>query len=187
MMMIEGDALPTLASQRLVLRWLEHRDADALFEIFSDREVMRYWSSPLWADHADAVEMVESVRRHFAEGSLYQWGVARRCDDVIIGTCTLAQVDTQNRRAEIGFALRQDHWGQGYMTEALRTLLTFSFEDLKLHRIEADVDPRNAASIRLLENLGFQREGYLRQRWFVGDEINDTVFYGLLRSDWPTI
>jgi len=182
--MIKGDKLPTLAPERLALRWLEDRDAEALFEIFSDAQVMRYWSSPPWSDMADAVEMVESVRRYFAKGSLYQWGVARRSDDVIIGTCTLAEVDVQNRRAEIGFALRQNHWGQGYMSEALQALLTFSFDELKLHRLEADVDPRNDASIRLLENLGFQREGYLRERWLVGDEINDTVFYGLLRSEW---
>ncbi len=185
MTMITGDTLPTLTASRLALRWLEDRDAEALFEIFSDTQVMRYWSSPPWSGMAEAVEMVESVRRYFAKGSLYQWGVARLSDDVVIGTCTLAEVDVQNRRAEIGFALRQDHWGQGYMTEALRRLLGFSFEELKLHRIEADVDPRNEASIRLLEKLGFQREGYLRERWLVGDEICDTVFYGLLKSEWP--
>ncbi len=187
MTMIKGDKLPSLSSERLVLRWLEDRDAEALFEIFSDAQVMRYWSSPPWAGMADAVEMVESVRRYFAKGSLYQWGVACRSDDVVIGTCTLAEVDVQNRRAEIGFALRQDHWGQGYMTEALQRLLKFSFEELKLLRLEADVDPRNDASIRLLESLGFRREGYLRERWIVGDEISDTVFYGLLRSDWVGI
>jgi RimJ/RimL family protein N-acetyltransferase len=70
------------------------------------------------------------------------------------------------------------------MFEATSTLLRFAFEQLSLHRVEADVDPRNEASIRLLEKLGFQREGYLRERWLVGEEINDTVFYGLLRREW---
>ena len=183
--MIESDKLPTLTSPRLILRWLERGDAPGLFEIFSDREAMRYWSSEPWTDQAEGVEMIESVRRCFAESSLYQWGVARRSDEALIGTCTLAHLDAKNRRAEIGFILRHDQWGQGYMSEATRALLRFAFEELDLHRIEADVDPRNETSIRLLENLGFQREGYLRQRWFVGKEINDTVFYGLLRSDWP--
>ena len=62
--------------------------------------------------------------------------------------------------------------------------MRFAFEELGLRRIEADVDPRNEASIRLLERLGFQREGYLRERWLVDQEINDTVFYGLLRREW---
>ena len=146
---------------------------------------MRYWSSAAWTDEADGVEMLERVRRCFADGSLYQWGVARHSDKTIIGTCTLAHVDAQNRRAEIGFVLRRDQWGQGYMSEATHRLLRFAFEELQLHRLEADVDPRNEASIRLLERLGFQREGYLRERWFVGQEVSDTVFYGLLRSEWP--
>jgi RimJ/RimL family protein N-acetyltransferase len=71
------------------------------------------------------------------------------------------------------------------MHEALKAL-TYAFDVLEFHRIEADVDPRNAASIRTLERLGFQREGYLRERWQVNGEIQDAVFYGLLRSDWKT-
>jgi RimJ/RimL family protein N-acetyltransferase len=70
------------------------------------------------------------------------------------------------------------------MEEALRVLLRFSFSEMELHRIEADVDPRNEASIKLLERLGFHREGYLRERWLVNGEINDTVFFGLLRREW---
>ena len=184
MPMIEGEELPTLTSERVALRWLEDSDAPALFKIFSDREVMRYWSSPPLKDEAESLELVERIRRCFAEGSLYQWGVADLCDDAIIGTCTLADVDVQNRRAEIGFILRRDRWGQGYMSEATSTLLRFAFEKLGLHRVEAGVDPRNEASIRLLERLGFQREGYLRERYIVGEEINDTIFYGLLRREW---
>ncbi len=186
MTMIKGDRLPTLTSSRLQLRWLGEDDLADLFAIFSDPQVMRYWSSKAWKDEAAGIALVEDVRRSFEVGTLYQWGVARRNDDAVIGTCTLSNVDTQNRRAEIGFILRRDHWGQGYMREATSTLLRFSFEQLALHRVEADVDPRNQPSIRLIERLGFQREGYLRERWIVGDEINDTILYGLLQRDWKT-
>ena len=71
------------------------------------------------------------------------------------------------------------------MQEALRALLNFSFDHLNLHRIEADVDPRNVSSARTLERMGFQQEGYLRERWLVGGEIQDALFYGLLRREWP--
>ena len=184
MTMIQGDKLPTLTSSRLQLRWLDDRDVAELFAIFSNPQVMRYWSSAPWTDEAAGIQLIESVRRNFAAGSLYQWGVARRNDDAIIGTCTLANVDAPNRRAEIGFALRHDHWGKGYMFEATSTLLRFAFEQLALHRMEADIDPRNEASIRLIQRLGFQREGYLRERWLVGEEINDTILYGLLQREW---
>jgi [ribosomal protein S5]-alanine N-acetyltransferase len=68
--------------------------------------------------------------------------------------------------------------------EALKALLEFAFEKMNLHRVEADIDPRNTASRKVAERLGFQKEGHLRERWIVGDEIQDTLFYGLLESDW---
>jgi len=181
---IGGDKLPTLLGSRVSLRWLEDRDAGDLFAIFSDSEVMRYWSWTPWTDRAAAVELIEGSRQQFAAGTLYQWGVTLRDADAVIGTCTLADIHAQNRRAEIGFILRRDHWGRGLMFDATRTLLGFAFDQLNMHRIEADVDPRNTASIRLLKRLGFVREGYLRERWLVGDEVNDTEFYGLLRREW---
>jgi len=75
-------------------------------------------------------------------------------------------------------------WGKGYMNEALNALVSHAFEVMRLRRLEADVDPRNAASIRTLERLGFQREGYLRERWHVNGEVQDAIFYGLLRREW---
>ncbi len=70
------------------------------------------------------------------------------------------------------------------MQEALQALLSYAFETLDLRRLEADVDPRNQASIQTLERLGFQKEGFLRERWEVGGEIQDALFYGLLRPEW---
>ena len=70
------------------------------------------------------------------------------------------------------------------MSEALEVLLRQAFGEMNLHRLEADVDPRKTPSIRMLEKLGFQLEGYLRERWLVAGEVNDTVFYGLLRREW---
>ena len=65
-------------------------------------------------------------------------------------------------------------------------LLAYTFQELALHRIEADVDPANGASIRVLERLGFQREGYLRERWHVGGKVYDALFFGLLRREWES-
>lgn len=70
------------------------------------------------------------------------------------------------------------------MFKPLRALLNFAFEDLGLNRLEADVDPRNMASVRGLENLGFKREGYLRERWVAGGELSDSAIYGLLARAW---
>jgi ribosomal-protein-alanine N-acetyltransferase len=162
-------------------------DIDALYTIFSNVEVMRYWSTPAIPDRNAAAAILREVHDGFQKRTVLKWGIARRTDDALLGTVTLYNLDLDHRRAEMGYALDRAHWGRGYMQEALHALLEFSFNVLDLHRIEADVDPRNAASIRTLERLGFQREGYLRERWQVNGEIQDALFYGLLRSDWETL
>ncbi|MDO9353805.1 MAG: GNAT family protein, partial [Solirubrobacteraceae bacterium] len=88
------------------------------------------------------------------------------------------------RRAELGYALARQAWGGGYMHEALQALVAHAFEALQLHRLEADIDPRNAASARSLERLGFVREGLLRERWIVDGEVSDSALYGLLAPEW---
>jgi ribosomal-protein-alanine N-acetyltransferase len=181
--MIDGPTLPTLAAERVVLRWLSDADVPALYRIFSDPAVMRYWSHEPFTELADAADYLEQIGQCFAEKSLFQWGVALKETDEVIGTCTLSSVTPRHGRAEIGYALARAHWGRGYMSEALPALLRFAFGTLGLNRIEADVDPRNAASLKSLERLGFRREGYQRERYRVNGEVQDSVLFGLLRSE----
>ncbi len=183
--MIEGDRLPTLPAGRLRLRWLEPRDVDALLEIFGDPAVMRYWSSPPLPDRRAAEDLLAEIRACFERRELFQWGVALAESDRVIGTCTLAWLHAESRRAELGFALGRTHWGHGYMSEALVALLDFAFGPLGLRRLEADIDPRNESSLRLVERLGFRREGLLRERWLTAGEVQDSLFFGLLSREWP--
>ena len=171
-------------TRRLVLRPLQRGDVDALFAIFGDPAVMRYWSTPPWTDTEPAHAMVAADEAADAQADHLRLGLVWRDDDVLIGTCTLFDHVRQSRRAEMGYALAQRAWGQGYMHEALSALLDHGFETWNLNRVEADIDPRNDASARALERLGFQREGLLRERWIVAGEVSDTAFYGLLRSQW---
>ena len=182
--MFDAEILPNIEGERVQLRWLTTNDVNSLFSIFSDPKVMCYWSSLPLADVAAAEKLLADIHSYFEKRNLFQWGVARQTDNQIIGTCTLFHLDLDNRRAEIGYALGSEHWGKGYMGDALTLLLDFCFDDLNLHRLEADVDPQNAASIKLLERLGFQREGYLRERWLVGGNVQDSLFYGLLKNEW---
>ncbi|HEX6057465.1 MAG TPA: GNAT family protein [Gemmatimonadaceae bacterium] len=92
--------------------------------------------------------------------------------------------DPPHRRAEVGYALARAAWGRGYVAEALHAMIGFAFETLALHRLEADVDPRNERSIRALLREGFEREGYLRERYHVSGEVQDAVLFGLLRREW---
>lgn len=176
--------LPTVRGTRIALRWLTEQDVPDLFEIFRDPEVARFIGIPQMEDEQDARELVREIEDLAEAKTLYQWGVADLEDDRVLGTVTLADLDWKNERAEIGFVVGRAHWRKGYANKAVRLLLDHAFGDLGLHRIEADVDPRNEGSLRLLENLGFQREGYLPERHLIDGERQDTVFLGLLAPAW---
>lgn len=182
--MIEGSELPTLAAPRVALRWLTEADAGALFGIFSNPAVMRYWSTLPMADIAQAQKLVADIQEGFRTRRLFQWGVVRLEDDWVIGTCTLFAINESQGRAEIGYALGHEFWGHGYMKEALTALVDFAFGKLGMRRLEADVDPRNAGSLHAVERLGFRREGVLRERWKVNGELQDSVMLGLLSHEW---
>lgn len=176
--------LPTLAASRITLRMLRDDDVPALFEVFGDRDAMKYFGMPALSDIDGARGLLADIHECARTGTLFQWGIARNADDAIIGTTTLYRMDVPNRRAEIGFAVGRPHWRRGYATEAVTRLIRHAFDDLSLHRLEADPDPRNTASIRVLEKLGFTYEGLLRERYFHDGEPQDAAYYGLLRSDW---
>lgn len=173
----------TLATARLDLRPLAPADASDLFALKSDPAVMRYGSSPPWSDPQVAVDYIERDRQEMAAGAHVQFAIVRREDAALIGLCNLRDFDAQCRRAEVGYSLRVCDWGQGYANEAVAALLDWGFEKRQLNRVEADIDPRNVASARALERLGFVREGHLRERWIVGGEVCDSWIYGLLLAD----
>ncbi|MBW8310496.1 MAG: GNAT family N-acetyltransferase [Rhizobium sp.] len=175
--------LPTLESPRLRLRPYRQDDARAIYALYSDPVVTRYWSFPAWTRREQASDYL-AARMALETPAVYAWALAERECDRLIGTTTLFSLSGPHKRAEIGYSLLPARQGQGLATEALRTVLEHAFGPLGLERIEADVDPRNEASWRLLEKLGFRREGLLRNRWRVDGEVCDSFLYGLLREDY---
>ena len=173
-----------LTADRVSLRRVTRSDTTALFEMFSHPEVMRYWSRPAMTARAEAEALVQQIFTDYETGDNLPLAIERTIDGVFIGGCTLHHFHAASRRAEIGYSLGRPYWGQGYMHEALQTLVAYAFGQLGLNRIEADIDPRNVASARSLERLGFIKEGHLRERWIVSGEVSDTGFYGLLHGDW---
>ena len=176
----------SLPTSRLLLRPLKSTDADALFAVFSDPQVMRYWSSSPWESVEFSKKFIERDQRAMAEGKHVRLAITSRDDGALLGTCTLFDHVTQCRRAEVGFGLSYGAWGKGYAAEAVAELLTFGFTAMKLNRVEADIDPRNSASARCLQRLGFTKEGHLRERWIVAGEVSDSALYGLLRAEWSS-
>jgi len=181
--LLEGAArLPTIAGARVRLRALWPDDVPALLAIFGDPEVVRWTSVPLLPDETAAAAFLASIDGQFAERTLFQWGVA--VEDEVVGTFTLAALDARHGTASVGYAFARARWGRGHLRETLPLGVRVAFETLGLHRLDADVDPRNAASMRALERCGFVREGYRRACYRQFGEVQDAVLYGLLREEW---
>jgi ribosomal-protein-alanine N-acetyltransferase len=173
-----------LTTPRLTLRWVDEGDAAALFALFSDPQVTRYWSMPPWTSIAQAEQSIRDSLEAYRTGTSLRFGIVIKETGQLVGHLKLYDFSDANRRCDIGYALLPACWGKGYLSEALTAILDYAFSALDMNRIEADIDPRNAASQKLLERMHFQREGYMRERWIVNGEICDTAFYGLLKRDW---
>lgn len=174
----------TLHTARLVLRWMTQSDAPALFALFSDPAVTRYWSTPAWTDIDQARAFIDTTLAEYDAGSGLRFAILLAETGEMIGSIKLYDFYDSNRRCDIGYALLQAQWGKGLVGEAMGAVIDYAFNTLNMNRIEADIDPRNEASAKVLERMAFIREGYMRERWIVNGEVCDTAFYGLLRRDW---
>lgn len=177
-------AFTRIDTARLRLRRLTASDGPALFNIFSDPQVTRYWSTPPWQSLAVAEASIADSIADYEGGDNLRLAIALRDSDLLIGVISLYRIQRSNRRGDIGYALARDHWRSGYLSEAMEAFIHHAFGALDLNRIEADIDPRNEASARLLQKMAFTHEGHMRERWIVNGEVCDTDFYGLIRRDW---
>lgn len=175
---------PTLHTARLRLRPFTGADAAALFALHSNAHVLRYWDSPPWSDPARAERFLAVSRQMAEDGSGARLAMDRVSDGVFIGWCGLTRWNPEYRSASMGYCLDDAAWGHGYATEGARGLLQWAFDTLDLNRVQAEADTRNVASARVLEKLGFQREGTLREDCVVNGDVSDSWVYGLLRREW---
>ena len=160
------------ATARLTLRPRVADDADALFATMADADVMRWWSRAPFAS-------VEDVRDYFA-GDRRAWAVTRTGDDTAIGFVSVGR--RREGVCEIGYLFARETWGQGIAREAVSAVIAQLFAAGE-RRLFADTDPDNAASIRLLQRLGFTLEGRLRGEWQTHIGVRDSLIFGLLAGD----
>lgn len=160
-------------------------DTEALARLHADATAMRYWSTEPWTpgDRARAEAYLDAIEAGARDGDLLQFAARLSGSSALVGWVTLYRIDRKHRRAEIGYLIDTALWGRGLGRRMVGLALDHAVHALGLHKIEADVDPRNAASCRMLEALGFRQEGLLRQRWRTGGELQDSAIYGLIADE----
>ena len=175
---------PTLVTARLRLRPFTDADADALYALHGDAFVLRYWDAPPWTEPARAERFLATCRQLAEEGTGARLAMDRATDGAFLGWCGLTRWNPDFRSASLGYCLTEAAWGQGYATEAAGALLRWAFDTLDLNRVQAETDTRNVASARVLEKVGFVREGTLREDCVVNGVVSDSWVFGLLRREW---
>ncbi|NJN18707.1 MAG: GNAT family N-acetyltransferase [Oscillochloris sp.] len=175
---------PLLETERLILREITTDDADAMFQIMSDPQVMRYFGQSPLRDLDAAVQRITRFIDELRAGRAIRWAVTLRENGRYIGSCGYHTTLAKHFRAEIGYELAAEYWGRGFMPEALRPVLDFGFHTMGLNSIEAQIDPENSGSRRVLEKLGFVQEGLLRQSYYEPEHkrFTDTAIFGLLHQ-----
>ena len=182
-----SSATPTLRTARLVLRPFVDTDAEAIFAVLGNARVVRYWDAPAWHERAQAERFIANAGRMEREGTGARLAIERVEDRRVIGQCGLLYWNPTFRSATLSYTLHDDAWGQGFATEAVGALLEWAFRACDLNRVQAETDTRNAASLRVLDKLGFVHEGTLREDCVVNGEVSDSAVYGLLRREWTPL
>lgn len=180
----EKDTL--LETSRLRLRKITTADTQDIFEIFSDRQVMKYYDLLPFESIQRAREQAEFFEKSFEDKTMLRWGLELKESCKLIGTCGIFNFNESALKAELGYELGSAYQSAGLMSEALSAALEFIFKNCGINRIEAYVEPQNDFSQKLLEKLGFTKEGTLRQYERCRGELIDICIYGLLRSDYTS-
>jgi RimJ/RimL family protein N-acetyltransferase len=181
-------AFRTLTTQRLVVRRFRPEDLDAFVAYRSDPQVARYqgWEAPYPAGQARQFLQQLQDSHPDTPGEWFQFAVALRHTDRLIGDCAAHVRADDLRQAEIGFTVATEHQGHGYATEAVRRLLHYLLIERDKHRVSATCDDRNTRSAAVLERVGMRREGHLLEStWSKGEWTNDFL-YAVLHREWPT-
>jgi RimJ/RimL family protein N-acetyltransferase len=177
----------TIVTERLKLREFDQADWQSVHEYASSPEVTRFvgWGPNSEKDTKNFMQRVLASQLDKPR-SVFELAVTLKEGNSLIGGCRISASDPRVREGSIGYLLHRNFWGHGYGTELSRALLAFGFEQLDLHRIYATCDVENTASSRILEKIGMQREGRLREYRLQGTKWRDQFLYAILDREWKS-
>ncbi len=184
MLNLNFDPFPILYSERLVLRSFNKNDASDLFKLRSDKKVMQFIDRPKAESIKDALEFIHKIHDSLKHNNGITWAISLKTNNVLIGTIGFWRIMNEHYRAEIGYMLHADFHSRGIMHEAMKPVLDFGFNTMNLHSVEANINPENKASIKLLEKNGFIKEAYFKENYYYNGKFLDTLIYSLLVQNY---
>jgi len=184
MLKFQFTPFPVLSTKRLLLRRIVMSDKAAIFQMRSNPSLMNYIARPVATSDQDAHDLIIRVDAGVDSNISINWAITMHGDDTLIGMCGYVRASPEHHRAEVGYMLDSAFHNQGIMTETLDAILKYGFEEMGLHLAEAVIDPRNQASGKVLEKLGFVQEAHFHENYFYRDEFLDSVHFALLSRNF---
>ncbi|MEZ4787675.1 MAG: GNAT family N-acetyltransferase [Flavobacterium haoranii] len=184
MLQLNFNPFPNLESERLSFRKLNNEDAPEILKLRGNAEIMKYIPRPLATTLQEALEHIKIINDKIDENVDINWAITERENDKCIGIIGFYRTQPENFRTELGYMIMPEYWGKGYITEAVKRLLHFAFENLNFHSIEAVIDSRHIASEKVLIKSGFRKEAHFVEDFFYNNEFCDTVKYGILKREF---
>lgn len=174
---------PVLKTKRLLLRQLTKNDAETILSLRSNDEVMKYIPRPYLKNKEEALELIAMFNDKIENGIAINWGISfLHQPEKIIGIIGYYRMKPEHYRAEVGYMLFPIYNGKGIISEALQKVVQYGFNEIKLHSIEAILDPKNIGSEKVLLKNGFIKEAHLMENEFYDGRFLDTLIYSLLNK-----
>ena len=171
-MLIKSLKYRDIETERLYLKVLTLEHTEEVFQLFSDEDITRYMD----IEPCKSLTEAEEIITYHLEDTGCRWGIFTKEKEEFIGTCGFHYIRNHNEFiGEVGFDLSKGHWGNGFISEAMKSLLEYGFKAMSLETIDATVDPRNEKSIALMNRLGFRRDAVLRE---------NLIYFYLTKEDW---
>jgi [ribosomal protein S5]-alanine N-acetyltransferase len=180
MLTFDFSIFPILYTDRLILRQISANDVNEIISLRSNKEAMKYIDRALIESAEAALLLIQKIIDGVNNNEAITWAIALQKDYLLIGTIGFWKIDKEHHRAEIGYMLHPHHQQKGIMHEALLAILNYGFREMKLHSIEANVNPSNEVSKKLLEKNKFVQEAYFRENYYYNGQFLDSVIYSLL-------
>jgi ribosomal-protein-alanine N-acetyltransferase len=184
MLTINFHPFQNLETERLLLRRLDENDVDEVLAMRGNPEVMKYIPRPIAKTKEDALAHIALIEEKIVSNIGINWGITIKGSPKIIGIIGHYRIQPENHRSEIGYMSLPEYNGNGYITEAIKAVLVYGFEQMNLHSIEAVIDPDNSASERVLQKNGFVKEAHILENELWDDKFWDTVIYSLLKRNF---
>lgn len=173
---------PVIETERLTLREITRDDAEAFFALRTHPDVTKYADRFPPNSMEEIHAFLDKIFEAITANESIAWAISLKGSAEFIGTVNFHRTYREHYRAEMGYQLFSDYWRKGIMTEAVKAAIDYGFNTMKLHSIEAQVNPNNEASIALLKKCGFEQEAYFKENFYFNGKFLDTPVFSLINK-----